>query len=103
MPSENFRKIRAAMEARQQITCMYQGRRREICAHTLGWKKGREKVLGFQFAGESSRGLPPGGEWRCMFIDEIAEIASRDGQWHTRNDHLQPQTCVDDIDFEVFA
>ena len=72
-------------------------------ARTRSAINGREKLLGFQFAGESSKGLPPGGEWRCMFIDQIEEVEARDGQWHTRDDHLQPQTCVDEIDYEVFA
>lgn len=95
--------IREAMEKRQQVVCLYQGRLREVCPHTIGYKSGREKLLSFQFAGESSRGLPPGGEWRCMFIDQITDVEARDGEWHTRNDHLQPQTCVDEVDFEVFA
>jgi hypothetical protein len=95
--------IRIAMEQMQQVICMYQGRHREICPHTLGTKNGREKVLGFQFGGESSKGLPPGGEWRCMFVDEISHVETRAGDWHTRDDHLRPQTCVDEIDLEVFA
>ena len=103
MPSTNYETIRAAMQARQQLTCTYNGLHREFCPHTLGYKKGLEKVLGFQFAGESSKGLPPGGEWRCMFINEISDLQARDGSWHTRDDHLRPQTCVDDVELEVFA
>lgn len=103
MPSGNFMAVRVAMQNKQQITCMYHGFQREICPHTLGYKRGREKVRGFQFAGGSSKGLPPGGEWRCMFIDEITQVQARDGDWHTRDDHLRPQTCVDEIDLEVFA
>ena len=82
---------------------MYQGRYREICPHTIGRKNGREKLLAFQFAGQSSKGLPPGGEWRCMFIDEITQVAAREGPWHTRDVHLKPQTCVDQVEFEVFT
>lgn len=103
MPSAEYQAIREAMENMQQVTCMYQDRRREICPHTLGYKNGQEKVLGFQFAGDSSKGLPPGGEWRCMFVEQISNVTARNGQWYTRDDHLRPQTCVDDIDLEVFA
>ena len=103
MSSSAYVAILSAMRNQQQVTCTYQGRYREICPHTIGWKNGREKVLGFQFAGESSKGLPPGGEWRCMFIDEIEHVEVRDGAWHTRDDHLRPQTCVDDVEFEVCA
>lgn len=103
MPSNTYRSIRIAMENKHQITCMYQGRYREICCHTLGYKGGREKVLAFQFGGDSSKGLPPGGEWRCMFVDEITDAIAKEGDWHTRDNHLRPQTCVDDVEFEVFA
>ncbi|MBA4161958.1 MAG: hypothetical protein C0515_07755 [Novosphingobium sp.] len=98
-----YSEIRAAMEAKKPIVCMYQGLRREICAHTIGLKNGAEKVLAFQFAGQSSKGLPPGGEWRCMFIDQISDVHIVEGPWHTRDDHSRPQTCVDDIDLEVYA
>lgn len=103
MPSNQYSAIRAAMQNRLQVTCVYQGRYREICPHTLGYKGGQEKVLAFQFAGESSKGLPPEGEWRCMFVEQIEQITTREGPWHTRDDHLRPQTCVDDIELEVFA
>lgn len=91
------------MELKQQVVCMYQDFLREVCPHTLGHKNGREKVLGFQFAGESSRGLPPGGAWRCMFVDEVILLETKDGEWHTADNHMQPQSCVDEIDLEVFA
>jgi hypothetical protein len=103
MPSSAYHAIRVAMEAQQQVTCTYQGRYREICAHAIGYKDGREKILGFQFAGESAKGLPPEGEWRCMFIDQISDVAVKDGPWRTRDDHSRPQTCIDEIDLEVLA
>ena len=93
--------LRAAILNKQQVTCMYQGYGREMCPHVLGAKNGQDKVLSFQFGGESSRGLPPGGEWRCMFVDEITGAQTHDGPWHTGQSHTQPQTCVDAIDVEV--
>lgn len=101
MPSSLFCIIESAMKAKNQIVCMYNGFVREICPHTLGWKNGREKVLGFQFAGESSKGLPPDGMWRCMFIDEIQNLSVREGAWYTSGPHTQRQTCVDEVYFEV--
>lgn len=91
------------MQNKQPVTCMYQGRYREICVHTIGYKSGHEKVLAFQFGGDSSKGLPPGGEWRCMFVAQISDVGTSDGPWHTRDDHLRPQTCVDEVELEVFA
>lgn len=103
MPSSAYLALREAMELRQQVVCLYQDRLREVCPHTLGYRAGREKVLTFQFAGDSSRGLPPGGEWRCMFVDQITVLETKDGEWHSADSHLRPQTCVEEIDLEVYA
>jgi len=58
------------MAERQQILCSYNGYRREICPVILGHTRGQEKALTFQFGGESVKGLPQGGEWRCLFLVE---------------------------------
>lgn len=97
----SYEVFRQAILARKPVTCLYHGRPREVCPHTLGTKNGREKVLSFQYGGESSRGLPPGGEWRCMFVDEVSNAVQIEGPWHTRDDHSRPQTCVDSVDVET--
>jgi hypothetical protein len=94
--------LRDAVVNKKQISCTYRGLVREICPHVIGLgKDGQEMVLSFQFAGQSSKGLPPGGEWRCMRVDEMAQVVSRAGPWHTGDNHSRPQTCVKDIDAEV--
>ena len=104
MSSANYELIHAAMASRLQIVCEYQGYVREICPHALGLgKAGELKVLGFQFGGHSSRGLPPGGEWRCMDIDQMRGIRSQTGEWHTHDTHGKPQSCVKELHFEVIA
>lgn len=104
MPSENYRIIRAAMEARQQIVCEYQGYERLLCPHCIGYgKNGGEQMLAFQFAGGSSKGLPPGGQWRCMDVRQMRSVQAREGEWHTGPRHLAPQTCVKEIDLEIYG
>ena len=98
-----YEAIRASMEARKPFSCNYSGYFREVCAHTLGTKNGKEQVLVFQFGGESSKGLPEGGEWRCLPVDGISEFQELDGPWRTGERHSQKQTCVDNVDLEVFA
>jgi hypothetical protein len=85
-----------------QVTCLYKGLYRECCPHIIGQKNGRQHVQMFQFAGESSRGLPPNGEWRCMNIDEISEVVVQEGHWYTDLDY-SPSTdhCIDVIDLNV--
>lgn len=99
--SDAYAVLRHAIENRLQVTCNYRGYYREMCPHVLGLKRSREQVLSFQFGGESSSGLPPDGEWRCMVVAEIEDAQSRAGEWHTSHRHTQPQTCVDEIDVEV--
>ena len=93
--------IRQAIIDRRQVVCVYQGRHRECCPHAIGIKNGRQHVLMFQFAGDSSKGLPPGGEWRCMDVEALSNVADRDGPWHTKDDHRRPQTCIDVVDVDV--
>ena len=102
MASANYTIIRGAMERRQQIVCVYQGHQREICPHCIGASKdGGEQMLGYQFAGGSSKGLPPGGEWRCLDVGQLRDVRARDGEWHTGDSHLAPQSCVKQVDFEI--
>jgi hypothetical protein len=93
--------IRRATLAKQQILATYNGHRRELCPHVIGTKDGRRQALFFQFGGGSSSGLPAGGEWRCLAVDELEDVVVRDGPWHTGTDHGYPETCVDAIDVEV--
>lgn len=101
MSDATYNMLREAVRNKQQVLCRYQGYDREMCPHVLGLKAGREKVLSFQFGGDSSKGLPPEGEWRCMFVEQIEHVTLRPGAWHTSHSHTRPQTCVDEIDVEV--
>jgi hypothetical protein len=83
------------------VTAMYQGYRRIMCPHVIGYKKGTLNALLFQFAGGSRSGLPPQGQWRCVHVDELSDISAAPDEWHTGPDHARPQNCVDDIIAEV--
>jgi hypothetical protein len=99
--SETFRTLHRAILDRKQITCVYQGAYREICPHILGHSGGVEKALVFQFGGESSKGLPAGGQWRCLFLADVAQVHARDGRWHSGSGHQTTQTCVESIYIDV--
>ena len=99
--SQTYRLFAQAMAKRQQIFCSYGGYRRELCPIILGHTEGKEKALRFQFAGESSSGLPPGGEWRCLFLARVSEVRFRDGPWHAGTSHTQPSTCLAEVDLDV--
>lgn len=94
--------LKAAIRDRQALSCRYHGHLRQICPHVLGTKDGEARVLVYQFAGGTDSGLPPGGEWRCLVLRDLSDVAPLDAGWHTAP-HAQPQTCIDDVDTEVDA
>ena len=109
-----YEMIRQAILNREQVVATYHGYRREMCPHVIGrkWKKDRkgnftmqeEHALFYQFGGQSSSGLKPDGSpdnWRCIQLDDLENVTTRPGAWHTAPNHSRPQTCVDDIDVEV--
>lgn len=102
MPSATYRLIRKAIESEQPITCVYQGHYRELCPHIIGWNKGEERLLAWQFSGKTgSRPLPADGAWKCLNIAEMTEVKARDGRWHAGSSHQREQTCVQDIDLDI--
>ena len=103
MSTENYKALRQAMVDGRSVTLLYNGYYREVSPHVIGLKNGQEKVLTFQFGGGSSSALPPGGQWRCMFLSEVSEIRLLDKPWQTGINHRQPQSCVDQVDLEVWV
>jgi len=101
MASRNYTLFERAMRRRQPISCVYGGHPRELCPIILGHSQGDEKALTYQFGGESSSGLPRGGEWRCLWLAKVSDIQLRDGPWIAGSGHTQPQGCVEIVDLDV--
>jgi hypothetical protein len=101
MPSSNYRLFEQAMRGRKPIFCVYEGYRRELCPIVLGHSQRQEKVLTYQFGGQSKSGLPPGGEWRCLWLSKVSAAQLGDGPWRTGSSHTQPQGCVEIVDLDV--
>lgn len=101
MPSRNYALFAQAMVGRKQILCSYDGLPRALCPIVLGHNGEEERALVYQFAGESSSGLPPGGAWKCLRLSKAHNVELRDGPWHSGSSHQRPQACVDDVDLDV--
>ena len=99
MPSANYTLFRNAILAEQQVTCVYEGRSRELCPHIIGTNRtGEEVVLAWQFGGESSGPLP---QWRCLRLANVRDAMARKGRWYAGGSHRTEQTCVVDIDLDI--
>ena len=101
MASANYRLFERAMRSRKPVSCQYGGYQRELCPIILGHSQGEEKALTYQFGGRSKSGLPPGGEWRCLFLSKVSNVQLCDGPWVAGSSHMQPQGCVEIVDLDV--
>ncbi len=98
---DTYSLLEEAISSRKQVVARYDGEIREFCPHALGTKRGGKHVLVYQFGGASGSGLPPGGEWLCLRVDELSDPMLRDGEWHTAPNVFNPQSCFDEIDVVV--
>lgn len=101
MPSRNYELFADAIINQKQIVCSVGGYHRELCPIILGHTNGKEMALTFQFAGQSSTVLPPGGDWRCITLAQVTDIELRDGAWRTGDSHKLRQGCVKDVDLDI--
>ena len=96
MPPSAYSIFRNAILGEQQVTCTYEGRRRELCPHIIGTNKaGEEVVLAWQFAGSSSGPLPH------LRLANVRDARPRSGPWHEGGSHRTTQSCVSTIDLDI--
>ena len=101
-PSATYKEIWRAVRERKQIACTFEGKHREACPIILGYTAdGRERVLVFQFGGETSpRSKLPG--WRSFLVAEVRDLKLRDGAWiEGLTRHRQPQSHIQFVDVDV--
>lgn len=103
---EVYQIIRKAIQNKEVVFAIYDGKERHLCPHVLGKnKEGESQALFYQFGGGSRTGLRPDGSgdnWRCLALNKLSAVRSVKGfQWHTAPNHARPQSCVKVIDIEV--
>ena len=101
--SQEYDLLRDALQRRVSCFGVYDGHNRYFCPHIIGWKAGEEQTLCWQYAGESSRPLPPEGQWKCFTISKFTQLATTDEPWHAGQPGKTgtPSSCVDQIDLEI--
>jgi hypothetical protein len=101
VPSSIYELFEDALRHRKQILCMYNGYPRELCPIMLGHTDEQEMALTYQFAGKSSKPLPPGGQWRCLELSNVSDVQLRNGPWRAGDRHMQHQSCIKIVDLDV--
>lgn len=95
MSQSNYALLQTAILTLTPVQLTYETFIRQVCPHSLGTMRGIQKLLVYQFAGGSHKGLSPDGSpnnWRCMFLGDVSAITLAPGAWHTATDHNQPNT-----------
>ena len=102
-PDEIYRLVRAAAVQHRPITALYDGTRRLLCPHVLGYNRpGDWRVFCYQYGGETKGGpLPVSGEgiWRCLALRKLSSVECMTGPWRT--EPHAPQRCVEHIEVDA--
>lgn len=103
MSSAAYQAIRQSLVDRKPCYALYDGLPRYLCPHVIGTKGFTEQVLCWQYAGETSGGLPPGGQWKCLTISKFADLRLIDEPWHPGEKGKTgiPTYCVGNVDLQI--
>ena len=97
---EMRRLLCAAIVQRRPVAALYDGTRRLLCPHVLGFNQpGEWRVFCYQYGGESKSGPPPDGGpgvWRCLSLKKLASLELLDGAW--RSAPHANQRCVENVE-----
>jgi hypothetical protein len=102
-PEEIHRLVVAAAVQHRPIAARYDGTRRLLCPHVVGYNQpGEWRVFCYQYGGETKSGpLPSGveGIWRCLSLIKLSSVELLDSPWRT--EPHAPQCCVENIEVEA--
>ena len=97
---EMRRLLCAAIVQRRPVAALYDGTRRLLCPHVVGFNQpGEWRVFCYQYGGESKSGPPPDGGpgvWRCLSLKKLASLELLDGAW--RSAPHANQRCVENVE-----
>jgi hypothetical protein len=102
-PEEIHRLVAAAAIQHLPIAARYDGARRLLCPHVVGYNQpGEWRVFCYQYGGETKSGpLPNDGEgiWRCLSLRKLSSVEWLDAPWRT--EPHAPQRCVEHIEVDA--
>jgi hypothetical protein len=102
-PEEIHRLVAAAAVQHRPIVAWYDGARRLLCPHVVGYNQpGEWRVFCYQFGGETKSGPLPGsgeGIWRCLSLMKLSSVELLDSPWRTEP-HAH-QRCVENIEVDA--
>ena len=105
MPSATYRALRQAILEKKRVIADYDDHYRKLCPHAIGTTDGQERVLCYQFGGETSGGRLIRGNsyrnWQCFDVERIVLWETEEGKWWTWPRRMQTTDCISRVDIEV--
>ena len=102
-PEEIHGLVSIAAVQHRPIAALYDGARRLLCPHVLGYNQpGERRVFCYQYGGETKSGpLPTSGAgiWRCLALRKFSSVEMLDDPWRT--EPHAPQRCVEHIELDA--
>jgi hypothetical protein len=100
---EVHRLVAAAAVQHRPIAAWYDGARRLLCPHVVGYNQpGEWRVFCYQYGGETKSGPLPSsdqGIWRCLSLMKLSSVELLDSGWRT--EPRARQRCVDNIEIDA--
>ena len=102
-PEEIHRLVAAAAVRHRPVAARYEGTRRLLWPHEVGYNQpGEWRVFCYQYGGETKSGpLPSGDEgiWRCLSLIKLSGVELIEGPWRT--ERHAAQRCVENIEIDA--
>ena len=102
-PEEIHRLVAAAAVRHRPVAARYEGTRRLLCPHVVGYNQpGEWRVFCYQYGGETKSGpLASGDEgiWRCLSLIKLSGVELIEGPWRT--ERHAAQRCVENIEIDA--
>lgn len=97
--------VYAAVIGKRPIAALYDGCRRLLGPHKLGWNRGGQlRVLCYQYGGGSISGLQPqnpSANGRCLALEKLGAVELLNDRWHSAPNYSQPQTCLERVEVDA--
>jgi hypothetical protein len=102
-PEEVHRLVAAAAVQHRPIAARYDGTRRLLCPHVVGYNRPDEwRAFCYQYGGETKSGPLPSGDagiWRCLSLIKLSSVELIDSPWRT--ELHAPQRCVEYVEVDA--